>query len=126
MRGAAWGVRPGPEVYLNVYDLAHVGMCLDLSETLKSRRPRGDGSRPSRPSRARGSLETSRRAGLNKRLMGTWEVGLFHAGVEICGVEYSRRPRGDVGSRRGGAALASTAAPRAVLGSIGGVASSFS
>ena len=50
------------EVFVNVYDLADIGMCVDMAETLSS---------------------------LNKRLLGTWEVGLFHAGVEIAGVEYS-------------------------------------
>lgn len=52
----------GPPVRLNVYDLADIGMCVDLSDALSS---------------------------LNKHTMGLWEVGIFHAGVEIGGVEYS-------------------------------------
>mmetsp|Transcript_23318 Transcript_23318/g.73036 ORF Transcript_23318/g.73036 Transcript_23318/m.73036 type:complete len:399 (+) Transcript_23318:37-1233(+) len=56
------GVPLGPAVRLNVYDLADIGMCVDLSEALAS---------------------------LNKHTMGLWEVGIFHAGVEISGVEYS-------------------------------------
>ncbi|KAJ8613228.1 hypothetical protein CTAYLR_004519 [Chrysophaeum taylorii] len=56
------GVPLGPAVRLNVYDLADIGVCIDLSEALSS---------------------------LNKRTLGMWEVGIFHAGVEISGVEYS-------------------------------------
>lgn len=55
-------VAHGPLVRLNVYDLADIGMCVDLSDALSS---------------------------LNKHTMGLWEVGIFHAGVEIGGVEYS-------------------------------------
>ena len=51
----------GPTVYLNVYDLTNVGGT-DLTGTLAS---------------------------LNRTLMRSWDVGLFHAGVEVAGVEYS-------------------------------------
>jgi hypothetical protein len=51
----------GPTVYLNVYDLSNVGGT-DLTGTLAS---------------------------LNRTLMRSWDVGLFHAGVEVAGVEYS-------------------------------------
>ena len=51
----------GPTVYLNVYDLSNVGGA-DLTDTLAS---------------------------LNSTLMRSWDVGLFHAGVEVAGVEYS-------------------------------------
>lgn len=56
------GAAIGPFVRLNVYDLADIGMCVDLSGALSS---------------------------LNKHTLGLWEVGIFHAGVEIAGVEYS-------------------------------------
>jgi hypothetical protein len=58
-RGRAFA---GPCVYVNVYDITDIGMCVDMAETMIS---------------------------LNKRLLGAWDGGIFHAGVELAGVEYS-------------------------------------
>ena len=52
----------GPLVTLNVYDLADIGLGVDIGDALGA---------------------------FNKHLLGTWQVGVFHAGVEISGVEYS-------------------------------------
>jgi len=64
-----WGGSPlplldeGPMVYLNVYDLADLGVtCVDFGDTVAS---------------------------LNRQTLGLWEVGFFHSGVEISGIEYS-------------------------------------
>ena len=52
-----------PMVYVNVYDVSDVGLdCLDVSSAL---------------------------ALVNKQTLGMWDMGFFHAGVEILDVEYS-------------------------------------
>ncbi|KAJ1460756.1 PPPDE putative peptidase domain-containing protein [Pelagophyceae sp. CCMP2097] len=56
------GEANGPEITVNVYDIADVGLGFDLGGMLAS---------------------------LNLYTLSAWEVGIFHAGVEIDGVEYS-------------------------------------
>eukprot|EP00633_Aureoumbra_lagunensis_P000897 CAMPEP_0197289084 /NCGR_PEP_ID=MMETSP0890-20130614/6285_1 /TAXON_ID=44058 ORGANISM="Aureoumbra lagunensis, Strain CCMP1510" /NCGR_SAMPLE_ID=MMETSP0890 /ASSEMBLY_ACC=CAM_ASM_000533 /LENGTH=367 /DNA_ID=CAMNT_0042760247 /DNA_START=38 /DNA_END=1141 /DNA_ORIENTATION=+ len=56
------GEEEGPLVVVNVYDLADIGVCMDLSSVLLS---------------------------LNEQTMSLWDMGIFHSGIVINGVEYS-------------------------------------